>query len=299
MVNENQSAETPVGADEPVKPDEVAAAAPVSSDVESSAGDSGGAVDSGGDVEAVENDEAVEEAAGSEELDTEIRPEDIASDDDFLDDEDDDENVAPIEEMLEEGQEEEVRTKGDSSHAEMNWYILKVQVNREKSICDALLRRVKIEGKESFFEEILVPEEKVRQYSKTGKSSVRAVKMYPGYIVVRMIINDDTWFLVRDTPGIGDFAGAAGRPAPLPKEEIDRIIASTKPPEDQEESVEAVKTTIPFKVEQRVRVKEGHFENYEGEVSNVDERNGRVTVMISIFNRLNPVELHHWQIEEL
>ena len=98
-----------------------------------------------------------------------------------------------------------------------------------------------------------------------------------------MAITDDTWFLVRETPGIGDFTGAAGKPAPLLKEEIDRIIATTKPEEDEEGDEPAIKTAIKFNVGDRVRVKEGYFQNYEGEVSNIDERNGRVTVMINIF----------------
>jgi len=248
------------------------------------------------------NESASEDLQASETesapVDTEIRDEDIASDDDFFDD-DEDEDAAPIEEMLEESESASDDGDDDSSAPEMKWYILKVQVNREKSICDALRRRVKVEGKEEFFQDILVPEEKVRQFSKAGKSTVKPVKLYPGYIVVRMIITDDTWFLVRDTPGIGDFTGAAGRPAPLTQEEIDRIIATTKPVESEEEGEETVKTAIPFKVGERVRVKEGHFQNYEGEVSNVDDRNGRVTVMINIFNRPNPVELHHWQIEDI
>ena len=246
--------------------------------------------------------EPIEEAEPAIEVeasegDSEIRDEDLATDEDFFDD-DEDEDASPVEEMLEDGEDEAESKKGDGE-IEMKWYILKVQVNRENSICDALQRRVKIEAKEKFFGDILVPTEDVREFTKSGKQRVVKRKLYPGYVVVRMAINDDTWFLVRDTPGIGDFTGAAGKPVPLSKEEIDRIVAASRPEEVDEGETEQMKTSIRFKVGDRVRVKEGYFQNYEGEVSNVDERNGRVTVMINIFGRNNPVELDHWQVEDV
>jgi transcriptional antiterminator NusG len=180
----------------------------------------------------------------------------------------------------------------------MRWYILKVQVNRENSICEALERRIKVAGMERFFDDILVPTEDVREYSKSGKQRIVKRKLFPGYIVVKMHINDASWFLVRDTPGIGDFTGAAGKPVPLAEEEINRIIATTRP-DRQAATEEVVKTAIRFKIGDRVRVKEGYFQNCEGEVSAIDERNGRVTVMISFLGRPNPVQLDHWQIEQM
>ena len=201
-------------------------------------------------------------------------------------------DVSPIEEfvdgvVVEEGEE-----------VEMSWYILKVQVNRENSICDALRRRVMVAGIERFFGEVLVPTEDVREFNKAGKQRIRKRKLYPGYIVVNMAINDDSWFLVRETSGIGDFTGAAGKPAPLTPEEVSRIIATTMP-DVEEDGEDSIKTAIPFKVGDRVRVKEGYFQNHEGEVSAVDERNGRITVMINIFGRPNPVELDHWHVENV
>jgi len=174
-------------------------------------------------------------------------------------DEDADDNASPIEEFVD----EKAVAPGDD--VPMNWYILKVQVNREKSICEALKRRVKVEGMGHFFGEVLVPTEDVREFNKAGKQRVVKRKLYPGYIVVNMAINDDSWFLVRETSGIGDFTGAAGKPAPLSEEEISRIIATTKPEEEEDE--ENIKTAIPFKLGDRVRVKEGYFQNHEGEVS--------------------------------
>lgn len=206
--------------------------------------------------------------------------------------EEDNVDVSPIEEFVDES----VVVDGDE--VEMKWYILKVQVNRENSICDALKRRVKVAGVERFFGEVLVPTEDVREFNKAGKQRIAKRKLYPGYIVVNMAINDDSWFLVRETSGIGDFTGAAGKPAPLSQEEISRIIATTKP-EEEEDGDENIKTAIPFSEGDRVRVKEGYFQNHEGEVSAVDERNGRITVMINIFGRPNPVELDHWHVENV
>ncbi|MEC7447975.1 MAG: transcription termination/antitermination protein NusG [Planctomycetota bacterium] len=182
----------------------------------------------------------------------------------------------------------------------MQWYILKVQVNRESSICDALLRRIKMEGLEQYFGEVLVPTEDVREFTKSGKQRIVKRKLYPGYIVVNMIINDDTWFLVRETPGIGDFTGAVGKPAALNDAEIGRIKQMAKIGEEtSKEETAGIKTAIKFRPGDRVRVKEGYFQNFEGDVETIDESNGRVTVMISIFGRATPVELDHWQVEDV
>lgn len=200
-----------------------------------------------------------------------------------------DENASPLEEFVD----EPIEAVDES---EMKWYILKVQVNRESSICEALQRRVKLAGMESLFGEILVPTEDVREFTKSGRQRIVKKKLYPGYIVVRMVINDETWFLVRETAGIGDFTGAVGKPAPLETSEVERIIASTRIGKESE-SGEEIKVQFPYKTGDRVRVKEGYFQNHEGEVSAIDERNGRITVMINIFGRPNPVELDHWHVE--
>jgi transcriptional antiterminator NusG len=189
-----------------------------------------------------------------------------------------------------------VEESEESQSEDKNWYILKVQVNREKSICDALARRLKVAGLDDYFGEILIPTEDVREFTKTGKQRIIKRKLYPGYILVNMAINDDTWFLVRETPGIGDFTGAAGKPTPMEPFEVDRILKTMRP--DEEES-SPEKTNIRFKQGDRVRVKEGYFQNFEGEVESIDEANGRITVMINIFGRPTPVELDHWQFEDV
>jgi transcription termination/antitermination protein NusG len=194
-----------------------------------------------------------------------------------------------IEAAAESDAEEEERPKKD-------WYILKVQVNREDTIRAALLRRIKIEGLEEDFDEIVVPTEDVIEFNKSGKRKVVRKKLYPGYILVHMAINDDTWFLIRETPGVGDFTGSAGKPTPMEARDVERILRLGTA---QEDGAREIKTSIPFKTGQRVRVKDGHFQNFEGQVDSIDEANGRITVMINIFNRSTPVELEHWQVESV
>jgi transcriptional antiterminator NusG len=175
----------------------------------------------------------------------------------------------------------------------MDWYILKVQSNREESIREGLLRRVAIQGLDRFFGEVIVPMEKVTEF-KGGKKRVIKRKLYPGYLVVHMEINEDTWFLVRETPGIGDFTGASGVPSPMLPHEVERIVMK-----QEEKNEKAPDLKIPFMKGDRVKVIEGNFENFEGEVENIDKTNGRVTVMITIFNRTTPVEFEYWQVESL
>lgn len=180
--------------------------------------------------------------------------------------------------------------------AKMDWYILKVAFNREDSIADALRKRVRMEGMGEFFGEIVVPTEDVATFTRDGKRRVSKRKLLPGYIMVNMLINDDTWFLVRETGGISDFTGSAGKPMPMEPGDIERFINR---PIDEDEDEPQIKIGIPFKVGDRVRVKEGNFENQEGDVDAVDEANGRVTVIINIFGRSVPMELDHWQVEPL
>ncbi|MEX2121427.1 MAG: transcription termination/antitermination protein NusG [Pirellulales bacterium] len=175
----------------------------------------------------------------------------------------------------------------------MDWYILKVQSNREDSIREALQRRINIAGLEKSFDEIIVPVEMVSEF-KNGKKRVVKRKLYPGYIVVHMELNEDTWFLVRETPGIGDFTGSGGKPSPMLPHEVSRIMAK-----QEEKTDEAPKLKISFNTGDRVKITEGTFENFEGDVDSIDQANGRVTVMINIFGRSTPVELEYWQIESL
>jgi transcriptional antiterminator NusG len=190
----------------------------------------------------------------------------------------------PIEELGADELNEDIR---------LEWYILKVQSNREDTIADGLQRRVAIAGLQDYFGEIIVPTEMVTEF-KNGKKKVVKRKLYPGYIVIHMSITEETWFLVRDTPGIGDFTGSGGKPIPMLPHEVSKLIAK-----EEEKTEEQPRLKISFKSGDRVKINEGTFENFEGEVDNIDQTNGRVTVMINIFGRSTPVELEYWQIESI
>jgi transcriptional antiterminator NusG len=180
------------------------------------------------------------------------------------------------------------------THAEgMRWYVLKVQSNREKSIRDSLVRRIKREGLEDKFGDIIIPTEKVKE-AKGGKTRVTERKLYPGYIMVQMILNDETWYLVRDTSGVGDFTGSAGKPSPMDQAEIDQMLGKKVNAE-----VEPQKIKINLARSDAVKIKEGTFESFEGTVEAIDEEHGKITVLIEIFGRSTPVELEYWQAEKV
>ncbi len=189
--------------------------------------------------------------------------------------------------------EEATAEDGAGDAIQKDWYILKVQSNRERSISEALRRKIAIEGLEDYFGDVIVPVEKVTEF-KAGKKKVVERKLYPGYIVVHMHINDDTWFAVRETSGIGDFTGSGGKPTPMLPHEVARIVQT-----EEEETEDLPKLNIAFNLGDQVKVKEGTFESFEGEVHAIDEHSGRVTVMINIFGRSTPVELEYWQAEQV
>ena len=154
----------------------------------------------------------------------------------------------------------------------LDWYILKVQSNREDSIREGLLRRVQMAGLEKYFAEVIVPIEMVTEF-KGGKKRVIKRKLYPGYLVVQMEINDDTWFLVRETPGIGDFTGSAGQVRRRwHQQEVSRIVVQAG-----RETRRSPQAKDRVKKGDRVKINEGTFENFEGEVDTIDEASGRVT----------------------
>ena len=192
------------------------------------------------------------------------------------------ENARPVEVSVP----EKAVPKGD-----MQWYILKVQSNREDSIRETLQRRISLQGMEPFFGEVIVPKEQVTDF-KGGKKRVVTRKLYPGYILVNMILNDETWYLVRETGGIGDFTGSAGRPSPMLPQDVAKLLHKA-----EERTDDTPRLKINFKKGDRVKINEGTFENFEGEVEQIDEANGRVTVMLSIFGRSTPVDIEYWQIE--
>lgn len=172
------------------------------------------------------------------------------------------------------------------------WFILKVQVNRETSIRDALMRRVAMAGMGALFGEVVIPTEKVTEI-RGDKKKVVERKLYPGYIMISVELTEEAWFLIRETFGVSDFTTSGGKPSPMLPHEVEKMLVSTK------ETPEQPKLRVGYQIGDQIKVKDGTFETCEGTVENIDYASGRVTVIISLFGRSTPVELEYWQIEAI
>ena len=174
------------------------------------------------------------------------------------------------------------------------WYVLKVQSSREDTIRDALERRVKIQGLTAYFGRIVVPTEKITEIRNNKKKIVER-KTYPGYIMVEMELNEKTWFVVRETPGVGDFVGAHGTPSKMTMTEVNQMLGQ------ETAKTEEAPARVRIDVERgdRVKIKDGPFENFEGTVEEVIEARGLVKVTVIIFNRPTPVDLEYWKVERI
>jgi transcription termination/antitermination protein NusG len=174
---------------------------------------------------------------------------------------------------------------------EMHWYVLKVQSNRERTIRESLLRKIAQEGLGHCFGEIVIPVERVVE-NKSGKKRVIEQKLYPGYLMIQMRLTDDSWYLVRTTAGVGDFTGGGGQPMPMQEHEIQRMLGAGKI-----EAAEPAKVKIAFGVGESVKITDGPFDGFDGQIEAVDEHSGKITVLIEIFGRPTPVDLESWQVE--
>src|SRR5256885_2257014 len=172
------------------------------------------------------------------------------------------------------------------------WYVVKVQSGREESIKEAIERRVKIEGLEEYFGQIIIPVEKVTEM-RNGKRVVRERKLYPGYLMVEVEYNDRILYLFRETSGVGDFVGGSVHrpPPPMPDREVQAMLRKQGEPVGPG----AVTPKPRFDTGDRVKVKDGTFAGMEGDVKEIMESVGRVRVELTIFGRPVPVELEYWQ----
>ncbi|MFH1226423.1 MAG: transcription termination/antitermination protein NusG [Planctomycetota bacterium] len=171
------------------------------------------------------------------------------------------------------------------------WYVLRVQVGKEANGKEALERKIETHSLSEFISKIMVPKEKVTEI-RGGKKKVVERKLYPGYLLVEMELNDQTWLAVRETTGVGDFLGGR-KPIPMSQPEIDRLLLSGTAGAEAEKP----KIKIAFKKGDNVRIKEGPFENFDGTVEEIIPTKGIIKVIITIFGRATSVELEHWQAE--
>jgi len=182
--------------------------------------------------------------------------------------------------------------------APMRWFVLRVQSNREERVRENLNRLLELEQLRERVPEVMVPTESVTEM-RGGKRVVVERKLYPGYVIVQVEVDehghipDELWHRIRETSGVGDFIGGEA-PWPMRDEEVARILGRA-----EEIEIEAPKLKIDLKEGQLVEITEGPFKNVEGYVEEVNPTSGKVKVVINIFNRSTPVELEYWQVEPL
>ena len=173
----------------------------------------------------------------------------------------------------------------------MRWYVVHVYSGFEKKVAQGIREKAAQKGLSELFEEILVPTEEVVEVRRGAKVNAER-KFFPGYVLVKMELSDETWSLVKNTPKVTGFLGGGGKPQPIPDREAERIMSQMK------EGVEHPKPTIAFIIGDQVRVSDGPFSSFAGVVEEVDESKGRVKVSVSIFGRATPVELEFAQVSK-
>jgi len=193
--------------------------------------------------------------------------------------------VEPTEESIEQANSEE--SQGNENK---NWYVVHTYAGYENRVKTNLERRVaSMEMQDKIFR-VLVPMEKEIS-GKGGQRKTTMKKVFPGYVLVEMIIDDDSWFVVRNTPGVTGFVGPGSKPVPLNEDEVNGIM--------KQMGLTEAKSKLDFEVKQAVRVVDGPFKNFEGTIEEINTEKGKLKVSVSMFGRETPVELEFFQVEKV
>lgn len=174
----------------------------------------------------------------------------------------------------------------------MRWYVVHVYSGFEKKVATTIREQAAAQGMEDLIEEVLVPTEEVVEMRRGAKVNTER-KFFPGYILVKMQLTDQTWHLVQSQPKVTGFLGGKGKPTPITEAEASRIIKQVS------EGVDRPKPSITFEIGEQVRVADGPFATFNGYVEDVDEEKARLKVAVSIFGRSTPVDLEFTQVEKV
>jgi len=176
--------------------------------------------------------------------------------------------------------------------SDMKWYIIHAYSGFEKKVAEAIKERAEAQGFGHYFEEVIVPTEEVTEIKK-GKKVKGERKFFPGYVLAKMVMTDDTYHIVKNTPKVTGFLGSGAKPQPISDMEAGRILNQVQ------EGVERPRPLISFEIGEEVRVKDGPFTSFNGVVEDVDEDKARVKVAVSIFGRATNVDLEFGQVEKV
>lgn len=175
--------------------------------------------------------------------------------------------------------------------ADAKWYIVHVYSGFEKKVAQSIREQARQQGLDHLINDVMVPSEEVVEMRR-GEKVKSERKFFPGYVLARLSMTDETWHLVKNTPKVTGFLGSGGKPVPIRDEEAERVLLQVK------EGVERPKPSIMFEIGETVRVCDGPFTSFNGLVEEVNEERARITVAVSIFGRPTPVELEYAQIEK-
>lgn len=174
----------------------------------------------------------------------------------------------------------------------MKWYVVHTQTGAEEKAKAGLERRMAATDLKKYVGEVVVPTEQVSEI-RGGKKRISSRKFFPGYILLKMEMNKESWYLIKTTPGITGFIGPGRKPTPLTEEEVDTILKRTVETETKPSP------KIIFEIGEPVRIAQGPFANFNGSVMEVYPDRGKLKVSVSIFGRATLVELEYWQIEKV
>jgi len=172
------------------------------------------------------------------------------------------------------------------------WYVIHTQTGNEEKVKSSIERRAEANEMKELIAQILIPTEQVSEV-KEGKKKISQRKFFPGYVLVEMELTDETWYLVKNIPGVTGFIGARAKPVALKEEEVQTILRQT-----EERKVKPTPKVI-FEKGEPIRVTDGPFTNFNGVIDEVNPDKGKLKVLVTIFGRSTPVELEYWQVEKL